>query len=106
MKARVKTTLDKMSLLEKVEIARINKIWMIALHNSLGYTAKGIERIYAEACDIAGKLYEDPEYWQVIDDLLCGTYKFEEFLPREDVDEREKICEELHKFHGKKWRQY
>lgn len=106
MKARVKTELEKMSLLERMEIARINKIWMVAIHNHCHYAGNGIANVYAEACKIAGELYEDPEYWQTVDELLCDKYGFEEFLPREDIDEREKLSADLHKQHGKKWRKY
>lgn len=106
MKARVKTDLEKLSWLERSEIMRINKIWMIALHNKLNYGQNGLMTVYSEVCKIAGELYEDPEHWDTVDELLCGKYDFEDFLPREDVDEREKIARELHKEHGKKWRQY
>lgn len=106
MKARVKTDLEKLSWLERSEIMRINKIWMIALHNKLNYGQNGLMNVYSEVCKIAGELYEDPEYWDTVDELLCSKYDFEDFLPREDVDEREKIAKELHKEHGKKWRQY
>ena len=106
MNARVKTIEDKASLLEHAEIMRINKIWMIAVHNKCNYGQNGLANLYAEVCKIASELYEDPEYWSVIDDLLCEKYEFEEFLPRENLAEREKLAAELHKSHGKKWRKY
>lgn len=105
LKARIPTIEDKASLLEHSEVMRINKLWMIALHNKLGYTANGILGVYAEVCKIAGELYEDPEYWGTVDELLCDKYRFGEFLPREDVNEREKLAAEIHKAQHKKWRQ-
>lgn len=106
MKARIKTDFEKISLLERSEIMRINKIWMMALHNRLRYTQNGICGVYGEVCEIAGKLYEDPEYWGQIDELLCDKFELGDIVPMEDVDEREKLSAEIHKRYGKKWRRY
>lgn len=105
MKARVKNMNDKITLLEKAEIMRINKVWMIALYNHLHFSGNGISNVYAEACKIAGELYEDPELWYRVDEKI-KEWKLDEFLPPENLDEREKVAAEIHKAHGKKWRQY
>ena len=103
MKARVQTKLDKLSLLEKIEIARVNKLWYIALNQEFGFGKKRLERVYAEVCDIAGQLYESPEHWIIIDERL-EKLKANEYLPPEDINEREEIARAIHKANGKKWR--
>lgn len=105
MKAHVKTQQEKLSLLETSEIIRINKVWMLALNQKFGFAAKRLVDAYIEVCKISGELYEDPEYWGVVDEVLIDKQELD-FFPKEDLDEREKVISEIHKTSGKKWRQY
>ena len=105
MKAHVKSQQEKVSFLEKSEIMRINKIWMIALNQKFGFAAKRLAETYAEVCNISGRLYEDPEYWEIVDKILIDKQKLD-FLPEEDLEEREKTIADIHKLNGEKWRQY
>lgn len=106
MKAHVKTAQEKASLLEKSEIMRINKIWMIALNQEFCFGKKRLLDVYAKVCSISGELYEDPEYWLKIDELLLDNLGFSDIIEREDLNEREQAAKEIHKENGKKWRQY
>lgn len=105
MKAHVQTQQEKLSLLEKAETMRINKVWMMALNQKFGFAAKRLVDAYIEVCKISGELYEDPEYWSVVDEVLINKQGLD-FVPKEDLDEREKAIADIHKSSGRKWRQY
>jgi hypothetical protein len=105
VKARIKTELERIAELDRSEILRINKVWMIALHSHLNFQKNGVSNMYAEVCKIAGELYETPERWYYIDEKL-REWELDEFLPPEDLEEREKTIAEIHREHGRKWRQY
>lgn len=106
MKARVKTKYDYLSYLETSEIARVNKIWMVALNQELGIGAERLLRVFEKVCSMSSELYEDPERWMQIDDIIFKRFGFDDFLPREDLDEREEAAKEIHKLNGKKWRDF
>lgn len=105
MKAHVKTKQEKLSMLEAVEVMRINKVWMIALNQEFGFAAERLSRAFAAVCKISGELYEDPEYWMQVGEILIGRNGLD-FMNPEDLNEREKIALEIHKASGKKWRMY
>ena len=85
MKAHVKTAQEKASLLEKSEIMRINKIWMIALNQEFCFGKKRLLDVYAKVCSISGELYEDPEYWLKIDELLLDNLGFSDIIERRRI---------------------
>ena len=105
MKARIKTELERIAELDRSEILRINKVWMMALYNHLHFGKRGIGNIYAEVCKLAGELYDTPEGWYYVDEKL-REWGFDEYLPPEDLNEREKTVAQIHKEHRQKWRQY
>lgn len=106
MKARIKTKYDYMSYLEMSEIARVNKIWMVALNQELGIGAERLLRVFEKVRSMSSDLYEDPERWMQVDDIVFNRFGFDDFLPHEDLDEREEAMKEIHKLNGKKWRDF
>ena len=106
MKAHVQSKQEKLSLLEKEEIMRINKIWMLTLNQVFGFGAERLVKAFSAVCKYSGNLYEDPEYWQEVDHLLVDKMQFGDFIEREDLEEREKTMLEVHRANGKKWRDY
>lgn len=106
MKARVKTPRQKYLELEKREIARINKIWMTALNQVYGFGEKRLLEVYADVCERSGEIFNNPEQWYYIDELLLDKFHMADLFEREDIGEREQTAKEIHKENGKKWRQY
>ena len=107
MKAHVKSKREIEKALEMSEILRINKIWLYAIGENVRISKERLRSLYAAVCEVAGKLYEDPELWLRVDDYIFDSLGFEEgVFYREDYDEREKLSAEIHKANGKKWRCY
>lgn len=104
MKAHVKTREEKQIEEDRKATNRVFKIALIAISDELGIGAKRLHRVMEKMSDIGSKLYETPENWYYADEYLidrCGL-PFE----HEEISERQKAAEQVHKMHGKKWRKY
>lgn len=105
MKAHIPTGREIEAKLTLEEILRINKIWLYVL-SRYRISIERQKNIYADVCEMAGKIYEDPELWLRVDDYIFDKMGFKEAFDREDYDEREQVSEQIHKEHHKKWRKY
>ena len=106
MKAHIPTKREIERKLEVSEINRINKLWLYTLGQFTDITHKKSRELYAAVCEVAGRVYEDPELWIRVDEYCSNKLKFGDVFPAEDYDEREKVAAQIHKEHGKKWRKY
>lgn len=92
--------------MNKAEILRINKIWLFSLNQLYGFAEKRLTEVYTEVNKQAADLYETPEQWYYVDEKLLDQYHMNDIFDREDISEREIAAKQIHKKHGKKWRQY
>lgn len=105
MKARIPTKYDKFLTLQREEIARINKIWLFALHEIYGFGNERLRKVYEEVCRLSAESFDTPEIWYYVDELLIDRYDMNFFKP-EDLKERESAMAQGHKDAGIKWRKY
>ena len=105
MKCHITTAQEKGSKLTLGEILRVNKIWLYVL-SRYKISIERQKNIYADVCEMAGEIYEDPELWLRVDDYIFEKMGFKEAFERENYDEREQVSEQIHKEHHKKWRKY
>lgn len=105
MKARIPTKYDKFLTLQREEIARINKIWLFALHEIYGFGNERLRKVYEEVCRLSGESFNTPEIWYYVDELLIDRYNMDFFKP-ENLKEREDAMAQKHKDAGIKWRKY
>lgn len=106
MKAHVKTKREIEKELELSEILRLNKLWLYVIGHTVRISKERLKNCYAEMCEYAGRVYEDPELWLNVDDYVLDELKLHDVFQREDYDEREKLSAQIHKENGKKWRCY
>lgn len=104
MKARIKTKRQQRKELEKEEINRINKLWLYVLSDVCGYEGEKLAEIFLKVNEQAVEVYETPEMWYYIDEKLIDQFKIP--FPRENLSERETAVKQIHKEHGRKWRDY
>lgn len=105
MKARIPTKYDKFLTLQREEIARINKVWLFALHEIYGFGNERLRKVYEEVFRLSAESFDTPEIWYYIDELLIDRYEMDFFKP-EDLQEREDAMAQKHKDAGIKWRKY
>lgn len=104
MKAHVKTREEKETEENRKMTNRAFKIALIAISDELGVGAKRLHRVAKKMQEVGIKLYETPENWYYADEYLidrCGLG-----FDREEISERQRAAEQVHKMHGKKWRKF
>lgn len=84
MKVHIPTRREIERKLEISEIHRINKLWLYTLGRCVRISKERLRDLYANVCQMAGDIYEDPE--------------------PEDYNEREWVAKQKHKENHKKWR--
>lgn len=104
MKARIPTKREIEAELTLAEILRLNKIWLYTIGRCVRISKERLCDLYANVCQMAGDIYEDPELWLRVDEYILGELKLTEGFEPEDYNEREYVAAQKHKEHGKKWR--
>ena len=104
MKAKLYDRERCADILHKTEIMRLAKIWLTVLNQEFGFGADRLKKAMDAVSRLSCKLYEDPEYWMRIDELLIDKYELTRYVSAEDLDEREIAAQQIHKKSGKKWR--
>lgn len=79
-------------------------LWLTVLNQEFGFGADRLKKAMDAVSRLSCKLYEDPEYWMRIDELLIDKYELTKYVSAEDIDEREIAAQQIHKKSGKKWR--
>lgn len=106
MKAHIPKKEEIEAKLTLAEILRLNKLWLYTIGQSVRISKQRLKDLYANACDIAGKIYEDPELRIRVDEYVLGELELTDAFEPEDYDEREETARLKHKEHHKKWREY
>lgn len=104
MKAHIPTKQEIEAKLELDEILRLNKLWIYTIGRCVRISKERLRDLYANVCQMAGDIYEDPELWIRVDEYILGELKLTEGFEPEDYNEREWVAEQKHKEHHKKWR--
>lgn len=104
MKAHIPTKKEIELRLTLSEILRLNKLWVYVLARSTRITRERLHEICKDVYKLADDIYEDPELWLRVDELLLDKLKFTDIFNPENYDEREEITRIKHKAQHKKWR--
>lgn len=102
MKAHIPTSYEKEREFIREHINRVIKLFCYTLYCEYGWGATRLLRLVLAAHKASDELYEDPEYWERVDDTLIDRLGLP--FKREDYDEREESSKIIHKENGKKWR--
>ena len=104
MKAHISTKQEIEAKLELDEILRLNKLWIYTIGRCVRISKERLRDLYANVCQMAGDIYEDPELWVRVDEYIFDQLELIEAFEPEDYEEREWVAEQKHKEHHKKWR--
>ena len=102
MKAHIPTPYEKERDFINEHINRVIKLFSYTLYCEYGWGAKRLWRLVLSAQKASDELYEDPEYWERVDDTLIDRLGLP--FKREDYTEREESAKIIHKESGRKWR--
>lgn len=104
MKARIPTKHEIEAKLTLEEILRINKLWVYVVARSTRITRERLHEICKDVYKLADDIYEDPELWLRVDELLLDKLEFTDIFTPENYSEREEVARLKHRENHKKWR--